>query len=75
MGREEGAARSRRRRWAARSRRSCVPPRSSLVLRRARGYHLVFPEARADEAKIACFRHWLLARTKASGQQPFTPRR
>lgn len=34
-----------------------------LVLRRTRGYHLVCPEARADDGKIACFRDWLLART------------
>ncbi|MBA2961679.1 MULTISPECIES: transcriptional regulator GcvA [Ramlibacter] len=37
-----------------------------LVLRRRRGYHLVCPEARADEAKIACFRQWLLARTRGA---------
>lgn len=30
-----------------------------LVLRRPRGYHLVCPENRADEPKIACFRDWL----------------
>lgn len=36
-----------------------------LVLRRPRGYHLVCPEARADDDKIACFRSWLLARTTA----------
>jgi LysR family transcriptional regulator, glycine cleavage system transcriptional activator len=36
-----------------------------LVLRRPRGYHVVCPEARADEDKIACFRRWLLARTTA----------
>jgi len=32
----------------------------ALVLRRPRGYHLVCPSARADEAKIACFRTWLM---------------
>jgi len=31
-----------------------------LVLRRKRGYHLVCPQARADDGKIACFRDWLL---------------
>jgi LysR family glycine cleavage system transcriptional activator len=31
-----------------------------LVLRRTRGYHLVCPEGRADEPKIACFREWLV---------------
>jgi LysR family glycine cleavage system transcriptional activator len=38
-----------------------------LVLRRRRGYHLVCPEGRADEPKIACFRDWLVARA-AQGQ-------
>ena len=33
-----------------------------LVLRRRRGYHLVCPEARADDGKVVCFRKWLLAR-------------
>ncbi|MVW70037.1 transcriptional regulator GcvA [Bordetella sp. 15P40C-2] len=33
-----------------------------LVLRRTRGYHLVCPQARADDGKIVCFRNWLLAR-------------
>jgi len=36
-----------------------------LVLRRRRGYHLVCPAARADDAKIAAFRQWLLARAAA----------
>lgn len=31
-----------------------------FVLRRARGYHLVYPESRADDPKITCFRQWLL---------------
>jgi len=35
-----------------------------LVLRRPRGYHLVCPANRADEAKIACFRNWLTARAR-----------
>jgi LysR family glycine cleavage system transcriptional activator len=33
-----------------------------LILRRSRGYHLLCPEARADDEKIACFRNWLLTR-------------
>jgi LysR family glycine cleavage system transcriptional activator len=33
-----------------------------FILRRARGYHLVCPEERADEDKITRFRDWVLAR-------------
>jgi LysR family glycine cleavage system transcriptional activator len=32
-----------------------------FVLRRPRGYHLVCPASQAEDAKIACFRQWLLA--------------
>ncbi|MBV6305578.1 LysR family transcriptional regulator [Candidimonas humi] len=32
-----------------------------FVLRRPRGYHLVCPRSQAEDAKIACFRQWLLA--------------
>jgi LysR family glycine cleavage system transcriptional activator len=39
-----------------------------LVLRRKRGYHLVCPQARANDGKIACFRDWLLAH----GAEPLT---
>jgi LysR family glycine cleavage system transcriptional activator len=41
-----------------------------VVLRRTRGYHLVCPEARAPEHKIARFREWLLSQvtpTQAAG--------
>jgi Transcriptional regulator len=37
-----------------------------LVLRRSRGYHLVCPQERADDGKIACFREWLLKQTKST---------
>ncbi|WP_186332378.1 transcriptional regulator GcvA [Bordetella genomosp. 13] len=38
-----------------------------LVLRRRRGYHLVCPQERAEDGKIACFRNWLLAHVTAPG--------
>jgi len=38
-----------------------------LVLRRPRGYHLVCPQERAEDGKIACFRNWLLAHVTVPG--------
>jgi LysR family glycine cleavage system transcriptional activator len=40
-----------------------------LVLRRSRGYHLVCPEGRAEEGKIACFREWLVQQAHAQGRR------
>src|SRR5690606_1547604 len=32
----------------------------SFVLKRSRGYHLVYPESQADDAKVISFKKWLL---------------
>ncbi|WP_296559371.1 transcriptional regulator GcvA [Pigmentiphaga sp.] len=42
-----------------------------FVLRRARGYHLVCPQARADDSKICAFREWLVACGTARSLEKF----